>query len=105
MKKIYLFVFNPAVKGDDAVLGFLDSRQEIADWHAFPRGVFLVTDLSSEPLRDLIREGTGLEWFILTELRLDELGTSLSGWLPRASWEFLGRYAGDAWPKSRKQPA
>ena len=106
MKRTFLLLFTPPTQGSESVLSFLDSKSEISDWHAaFPNGVFVVCDLDSDSLRDKLRDGMGSEWFIVTELRFDERGTSLSGWLPTASWDFLGKHTEENWPRKQKQPA
>jgi hypothetical protein len=106
MKKTFLLLFTPANHGSESVFSFLDSKSEISDWHSpFPNGAFVVSDLDSDRLRDMLREGMGSEWFIVTELRFDERGTSLSGLLPTASWDFLGRHSEENWPQRHKQPA
>ncbi len=106
MKKTFLLLFTPPKQGPELVFSFLDSKSEISDWHApFPNGVFVVSDLDSDRLGDVLRDGMGSEWFIVTELRFDQRGTSLSGWLPTASWDFLGRHSEENWQQRHKQPA
>ena len=95
MSRLYLVTFDESASGRQPLLHFLDRRDEIADWHSsMTNGIFIVTDVDVTTLRDLLKESP-LKRFIAVEIRPQDVGRRVSGFLPRATWDFI----------KRKQPA
>ena len=91
MNRIYLVTFDGDLETRDAVKQFLDRRAEITDWHSsMSNSMFVVTDLDAADLRDLLRSGPAKR-FIAVEVNPKGYDRDVSGFLPRATWDFIRR--------------
>jgi hypothetical protein len=89
VSRIYLVTFNGPAEMRDLLTGFLDSRDEIVDWHSsMVNTVFVKTDLDVVAMRELLRRGPAKR-FIVIEVDPEDFNQAISGWLPRSTWDFI----------------
>jgi hypothetical protein len=92
MSRLFVITFDRP-EDKEALLGFLDTQSDITDWHTSKSNtVFVETRLVLNDLREVLRMGP-ISSFIAIEIRPDEYRQTLTGWLPRATWEFIARKA------------
>jgi phosphoribosylformimino-5-aminoimidazole carboxamide ribonucleotide (ProFAR) isomerase len=88
---MYLVTFDGLSETRDAVTSFLDSQDEITDWHtSMQNSVLVVTDLDVVALRELMRKGP-VRRFLVVGVDARDFNRRVSGWLPRATWDFIKR--------------
>jgi hypothetical protein len=86
-----LLTFNGPAGMREAVTKFLDTRHEIVDWHSsMVNSLLITTDVDVVGLRDLLKLGPARR-FLVVEISPDGFNQTVSGWLPRATWDFMKR--------------
>jgi hypothetical protein len=91
MSRLFLLTFDGLPEDKDGLLRYLDTQDEITDWHtSMSNTVFLETRLNLAELLSVLRKGP-ISSFIAVEIRPGDYRTTVAGWLPRATWEFIER--------------
>jgi hypothetical protein len=91
MKRMFLVTFNGTPETRDLLAQFLDSHDQILDWHSsMVNSVFIITDLSVVEVRELLKEAP-IRRYIVVEIAPEDFNRTVSGWLPRATWDFVKR--------------
>lgn len=91
MSRTFLVTFNGPPEMRDLFTNYLDSRDEVTDWHSsMINSVFVSTNLDAVELRELLRTSP-VRRFIAVEIMGEDFNRRVSGWLPRATWDFLKR--------------
>ncbi len=85
-KWCYLLTFTEAASSHECMKRFLDSSDDILNWHTpMSRSFFVVTTKAASGLTTLIRKYTKDKGnFIVVDMNTD-----YGGWLSKASWEYV----------------
>lgn len=91
VSKMFLVTFNGPTEMREALTRFLDTHDEIVDWHSsMVNSLIVATDLDVVSLRDVLKQGPATR-FLAVEIQPEGFDHTLSGWLPRATWDFITR--------------
>jgi hypothetical protein len=91
VSKTFLVTFDGPVGIRGDLTKFLDTREEIVDWHSsMANSLIVVTNLDVVALRDMLKSGPARR-FLVVEIQPEGFDQTVSGWLPRATWEFINR--------------
>lgn len=84
----YLFVYANNLGSREKLVGVLNSMSEVKGWrYDMPNCFYIHSELDSKQLVDTIRAKCGGHGRCLVV----EIGHR-SGWLPKATWDFLNKY-------------
>ena len=91
MSKLYLFIYSDSLGNREEVKVILNDISEVLSWrYDMPYSFYILSDASANQLVDLIHskvaEGKSVRFFI-TEI----LNSNRQGYLPKATWDFLGQ--------------
>jgi hypothetical protein len=91
MSQTYLLVYDGETPPRPQLLSWLDAQPRVLNWHASQIHNLIVV-LWEGPvgdLRDWLRTHAGLVDFVLVAAGPDKLGTAMTGWMARATWDFI----------------
>ena len=91
MSKMFLVTFDGPAGMREDLTRFLDTRDGIVDWHSsMANSLIVASELDVVALRDVLKQGPARR-FLVVEIQPEGYDQTVSGWLPRATWDFMKR--------------
>jgi hypothetical protein len=90
-------VFNEFQITRDAILAYLDTRQEVKNWFAIlPAGIIIISNRNAYQLSEILRQKFSGSLFIISEI---PTGNN-DGWLDQKAWSFINNpVSSGRWPE------